>query len=281
MQHGVPTLRSDRTLPWFARAGALVLLFGLYTALLISGVLNTSTVQIEQWLVQRPITRLDCAFYEWRNLGAAFFMAVLFIIIGLLCLRLGYRWQVLPCLLIVFLVGIGGEVAGKSLITQSIPQPVSAGLSLLNCPQLRFQPASVLLSAATWLWWNVPPAPEWLSLRLQMLAHLPLTAVGAYKATSYPGGHALRWSFLGVLTYWLCQRYIQRQSLRIPLQVLALFAALGGGFIQFYIGAHLITDTIAGYLLGMAAACCTIGILLLLEKPKEVVEPSPRIREMS
>ena len=279
MQHGVPTRRTDQTWPWFAWAGALVLLFGLYTALLINGVLNASTVQIEQWLVQRPVTRLDCTFYEWRNLGTASFMAVLLIIVGLLCVRLGYRWHVLPCLLIVFLVGIGGEVAGKALLTQPIPQPVSSGLSLLNCPQLHVQPASVRLSAATGLWWNVPPAPEWLSLRLERLAHLPLTVGGVYEATSYPGGHALRWSFLGVLMGWLCQRHIQRLSLRIPLQMLALVATLGGGFMQFYIGAHLITDTIAGYLLGMAAACCAISILLLFEKPKEVVERAPRIRE--
>jgi membrane-associated phospholipid phosphatase len=145
-------------------------------------------------------------------------------------------------------------------------------MEALSCPQLHAQSASVQLSAATGMWWNVPPVPEWLSLRIRVLAHLPLIAGRVHEATSYPGGHALRWSFLGLLVCWLCWRHIQRLALRIPLLLLALLAAIGGGFIQWYIGAHLITDTIAGYLLGMAAACCTIGILLLYEKPQEASE---------
>jgi membrane-associated phospholipid phosphatase len=41
--------------------------------------------------------------------------------------------------------------------------------------------------------------------------------------------------------------------------------AFFGGFMQFYIGVHTLADTIAGYLLGAAAACYAIGFLNIFD----------------
>jgi membrane-associated phospholipid phosphatase len=59
--------------------------------------------------------------------------------------------------------------------------------------------------------------------------------------------------------------------LRWPLMILALIFALGGGFAQFYIGFHLVTDLVAGYLLGISAACCGIGLLLRYEAQRKKI----------
>jgi membrane-associated phospholipid phosphatase len=45
------------------------------------------------------------------------------------------------------------------------------------------------------------------------------------------------------------------------LMALALALAFGGGIGQFYIGGHLFTDTMGGYLLGTCFGCCAIAFL--------------------
>lgn len=58
---------------------------------------------------------------------------------------------------------------------------------------------------------------------------------------------------------------MRKPSLRVVrwlLIILALLVAVGGGFAQFYIGYHLGTDVLAGYLIGASSACCAIGLLL-------------------
>ena len=73
----------------------------------------------------------------------------------------------------------------------------------------------------------------------------------------------MRSSFVGMVACWLCWRHIKRLVIRVPLMALVLVVSLSIGLMQFYLGAHLITDTIAGYVFGIAAACCAIGLLLL------------------
>jgi membrane-associated phospholipid phosphatase len=248
---------------WFLWAAGIFLLLVSYTVLLTSGALNASTAQIEQWLLRRPITRVDCLFYEWRNLGDAPVMLLFTLVLGVICLRLGYRWPVLPTLLLLLLLCVGCEVVGKVIFTQPIPHALSFSMAELSCPQLQNQPVSVHLSAAMGMWWDLPSAPQPLIEQVQAIAHMPVSSSDwYYRAAGYPGGHAIRWSFLGVLTCWLCWRHIKRPAIRWPLMLLALLTAPAGGFMQFYIGSHLVTDTVAGYLLGIAAACCAIGFLL-------------------
>lgn len=256
-------LRQGPASRWFFRSTALMLLFSLYTLLLAAGVFTTSTARVEQWLLSRPITRADCVFYEWRHLGGAFFILVLMVLLGIICFRLGYRWPVALYLLLIFFACLFCEGVGKMVLTQPVPHTVSDGMGALGCPQLYDQPASVRLSAAIGMWWNVPAAPPHLSQQMRWLSQRPVVSEWSDLASSYPGGHAMRSSFVGVPICWLCWRHIKRPVIRVPLMILVLAVSLGIGFIQFYLGAHLITDTIAGYLLGLAAACCAIGILLL------------------
>jgi membrane-associated phospholipid phosphatase len=143
----------------------------------------------------------------------------------------------------------------------------------LSCPQIHNQPISVRLSAATGMWWNLPPASERLIERIHSLGQNSFPFDGDDFFSSYPGGHAMRSSFVGVLACWLCWRHIKHLFIRVPLMALVLIVSLSIGLIQFYIGAHLITDTIAGYVFGIAAACCAIGLLLLNgPRPKEALE---------
>jgi membrane-associated phospholipid phosphatase len=256
-------LRRGPASRWFFLATTLLFLFSLYTLLLATGVFTTSTARVEWWLLGRHITRADCVFYEWRNLGGAFFILVVTVLLGISCFRLGYRWPVAFYLLLIFFACLLCESVGKMVLTQPVPHAVSDGMGMLGCPQLHDQPASVHLSAAIGMWWNVPAAPPQLSQQVRVLSQRPGFSEWSDLASSYPGGHAMRSSFVGVPICWLCWRHIKRPVIRVPLMILVLAVSLGIGFIQFYLGAHLITDTIAGYLLGLAAACCTIGILLL------------------
>lgn len=248
---------------WFMLSAVLLLLFLVYTFLLTTGALDASTVQIERWLLQRPITRVDCSLHEWRNLGSPSFILLLMSLLGVTCLLLGYRWSVLLWLALLLFVCAVCEVVGKSVLTQPVPHGVNFGMAALNCPQIYDQPASVRLSVAAGLWWKVPPTSESLIEQIHTLAQSPFDFGEEVLLSSYPGGHAMRCAFLGVLICWLCWRHIKHALIRVPMMALVLVVSLSIGFIQFYIGSHLITDTIAGYLFGFAAACCAIGLLLL------------------
>ena len=49
--------------------------------------------------------------------------------------------------------------------------------------------------------------------------------------------------------------------MRRLLLVITLAIAFGGGLLLVYTGSHLVTDLLAGYLIGASAACCAIGLL--------------------
>src|SRR5690349_12628689 len=106
---------------WFLLAALLLLLFVVYTALLTSRALDASTAQIERWLLTRPITRVDCSLYEWRNLGNPSVIVLFALVVGVACLLLGYRWTAL-----FWLAGLLGicavcELVGKGSLTQPLP----------------------------------------------------------------------------------------------------------------------------------------------------------------
>ena len=264
MQDGVnKRSQAPQAYKWFALAGGLLLLFLVYTALLKLHVLNFSTFLAEQWLLHRPLTRLECTFVEWQNLGDALVSLGLLAALGATCIWLGYRWRVMPYLLCLGLLCVGCEIGGRELLSQPLSHTLRAGMMVLSCPQITGQPLATQLSAAAGIWWNVPTIAPQLVLRAQEAATGPVTFDPFAAARSYPSGHAMRWALLGLLSCWLCARHIKQPVIQIFLMILTLIIAIGGGLLQFYDGVHLLTDTLAGYLLGAAAACCAIGFLIL------------------
>ena len=55
---------------------------------------------------------------------------------------------------------------------------------------------------------------------------------------------------------------LRKRLLRRLLPVMTFAIAFGGGLLVVYIGSHLATDLLAGYLIGASAACCAIGLLV-------------------
>lgn len=248
--------------PWFIVAVVAGLLFLIYTALYATGMLNQSTLEIERWLLGRPITRLDCSFYEWRQLGEVPVTVIALIILGIVCIQTGHRKRVLVYLLLLLCVAVGCEVIGKSVFNLPLPPTLRSGMTVLNCPQMHGQPFSVRIAAGLGLLGQVPDPPGNQVSWAHTVAQMPLLPSIGDSESSYPGGHAIRWCLTGILLAWICKRSIRRW----PGTVLAYICSIGallGGFMQFYIGAHFITDTIAGYLIGIALGCCGIGILII------------------
>ncbi len=191
------------------------------------------------------------------------------LVLSLACLLLGYRWRVLPLLFLLLLLGVGAEYAGKQIFPQVIPINTQFGLNALACPQRAREPRAEKIMVALGMWWKARPVRPLSVVNEQYSASAPFifddNAVVIY---GYPSGHAMRWSFLGIIACWLAWRHVKKRALRILVMTLALVIAFGGGFLQFYTGVHLATDLVSGYLLGVSLACCAIG-LLLLNKPNK------------
>lgn len=249
---------------WFIAASLSLALFLLYTAIYSTGILFIPTLQQEQWLLHRPITRLDCVLSVWEVLGNANWSIFILLALGLACLYLGYRRRILPYLLLLFLLGIGIEILGKQLFLQPIPHSIYVGMGSLHCPQLESQPPSDQLKAGLGLWWKLPQIPSNLVSNARDGATSPFGKNDDISPQyGYPSGHALRWSFLGLIASWLAYTHIRQSILRPLFIALSLTITLGGGIVQFYIGNHLSIDVVAGDLLGISFACCAIGLLLL------------------
>ncbi len=250
---------------WFWAAFVLLAFFLVYTAIFSSGVLLNLTLQLEQWLLHRPLTGVDCIFRVWARVGEVSFSLLFTLLLGIGCLLLGYRRRVLPCLLLLLLLGAGVEFEGKQLFPQPLPVSLRLGIDSLQCPQIEGQPYSMKLLVLLGIWWKVPEIPPEGVRNGQYSATTPFTLNNAPPDYSYPSGHAIRWGFLGLVACWLVWRHMSRGILRVLrwlLMAFALAVAFGGGFAQFYIGFHLATDLIAGYLLGASTACYAIGLLL-------------------
>jgi membrane-associated phospholipid phosphatase len=250
---------------WFFAAGVFLILFMVYTIIFSTGVLLIPTLRFEQLLLHRPVTRFDCVLSEWKVFGEAPASALLTLVLGLACLWLGYRRRVLAYLFLLLLVGIGVEYVGKDYLAQSVPNFIQRGMDALSCPQLYNQPRSVKFIVTLGVWWQAPPIPEKRLQRVQRAATAALDSGGTYSDYGYPSGHAIRWIFIGLLACWLFWRQVRYRILRWLLMALAFAIALGGGFAQVYLGFHLTTDLVAGYLFGASTACCAIGLLLLNE----------------
>ncbi|GCE25014.1 hypothetical protein KDA_04980 [Dictyobacter alpinus] len=255
--------------PWFIAASVLVLLLIAYTVVYATGMLSHSTLEIERWLLWRPITRFDCSVFEWRRLGEAPVTLCMLIILGLICIRMGHRKRVLVFFLLLLGISLGLEVGGKMLFDQYMPYSLRSGMTVLTCPQMAGQPASVQLAAGAGLLGQVPDPPRKQVSWAHDVAQMPIDYNKLQDSeNSFPGGHATRWCLSGLILAWITRRYLRPRWLAIPLSLLFAIGSLLGGFMQFYIGVHFITDTISGYLLGSALACCGIGVLILYDKKR-------------
>ncbi len=252
-------------------------LFLLYTAIYATGVLNMSTLYVERWLLNRPITRLDCTFFEWRSLGNVYFSLFFTLVLCAICWRAGYRRVVIPALLVLLLLCVGVEIVGKKMFDLPLPPTLRSGMTVLTCPQLYAQPASAHAEAAAGLWPLIPDPPRQQVSWARDVATMPFVFRAKSSENSYPGGHAMRWSFVWLIASWLCWRHLRRRGWRTTLTVFFLVGAFLGGFLQFWIGVHFITDTISGYLLGAAAACCAIGLLIMNDPALKQTLSLPRV----
>ena len=248
---------------WFVFAALSLLLGVIYTAIFATGVFLYPMLHIEQWLLLRPITRVDCVLTQWARIGEADITFGLTCVLGVVCILLGYRKRVLMYLLFLFLVGVGIELLGKHTLPQQVPGVVQQSLNALHCQSLEGQPRLTRYLVSLGAWWVAPPVAQASIQQAQQGAMAPLV-FDAHTAFIYwyPSGHTIRWTFLGLLACWLSIQHVRRRLLRRILVVLTSLVAFGGGFAQFYIGYHYSTDLIIGYLLGISGACCMIGLLI-------------------
>src|SRR5579859_7729942 len=237
-----------------------------YTVLVTSGSLDVLTVHQEQWLLQRPITPFDCVVYQWKYLGEAPASLALLLVVCVVCWRLKYPLRMSFVLLLLMGAGLGVEYVGKQYIYQPTPAAFEVGMNSLACPQIwrvsRLQRIPLSLGA----WWVAPDAPPFrvADARAAASAAFSLDATSNeeyYAYSGYPSGHSFRWMLTGLVALWLTWRHVRKRFLRRLLMAVFLALAFAGGCGQFYIGAHLFTDLLGGYLLGAFLACCAIATL--------------------
>ncbi len=254
---------------WFLLAFVFAALFLVLTAFYASGLLTMPTLLVERWLIGRPQLQFDCVLVEWRNVGAAPVTLGIVTLLGVLCGLTRYRWRVLVMLVALALIGIVAEIVGKHFIALSLPPVMRSGMVALTCPQAS---PSLLqhIQLAFGMWWKAPlPArgeQDWAHTVSQM--PILLSAGHLEENYSYPSGHALRCWFVGLVGAWLLWRHLPAGIVRWLSVILLLIISLLIAAIQFYVGVHFISDTLAGYLLGTSLACCAIGLLKLNEKQK-------------
>lgn len=242
------------------------MLFVVFTGVVVAGALIYPTLYTEQWLLQRPLTGADCVLRQWGQVGNAVPTLIIVLLLGGICLLLRYRPRVLLSICLLFLLGVGAEYLGKQYFAQPLPDRLSLGLGSLSCPQLWHAPHSTRLMLYLGLWWKAPVISQWRIANAYTAATTPFSLADADPHYGYPSGHAIRWCYIGLLVCWLAWRHVKPIVPRLLAMAIALVVAFGGGFAHFYIGYHLTTDLIAGYLLGAALACLAIVSLLRNER---------------
>ncbi len=184
-------------------------------------------------------------------------------LLGAICGLTRYRWRVLPYLVFLVLISIAAEEVGKKLFALPLPPMMRSGMTTLTCPQAG-QSRLLQLQLGLGMWWKAPL----LRLNVQDWAHtvsqmpINISSGRLEQNYSYPSGHAVRWWFTGLLLAWLFWKHIKPGVVRWLFMVLTLTLCFLGAAIQFYVGTHFISDTLAGYFLGTALACFAIGLLI-------------------
>jgi membrane-associated phospholipid phosphatase len=231
-----------------------------------NGSLDMLTVHQEQWLLQRPITRFDCVVHQWKYLGEAPVSLALLLVICIVCWLLKYPLRVAFVLLLLLGAGLGVEYLGKQYIYQPVPPAIETGISSLNCPQIWRVSHLKLIPLSLGAWWVAPDAPQFRVAEARAAASASFSVDANsnedyYASSGYPSGHAFRWMLIGLVALWLTWRHVRKRFVRRLLMVVFLALAFAGGCGQFYIGAHLLTDMLGGYLLGAFLTCCAIAVL--------------------
>jgi membrane-associated phospholipid phosphatase len=258
----------------FGLAIVLLALFLLYSALFLTGTMLLPTLHFEQWLLHRPLTGIDCVFHQWKRFGEVPWSLLFTFILGLGCLWLGYRRRVLPYLLLLMVLCVGSEIAGKHIFPQPVPISLERGMANVGCQQMsESSPLALKSKLILGMWWEAPSSPPWRIRQTRVSANTPFTLDEVATAYGYPGGHAIRWMFLGLILSWLVWAHVRKRLLRRLLLVITLAIAFGGGLLLVYTGSHLVTDLLAGYLIGASAACCAIGFLMQNKVKREKERP--------
>nr|MBA2681446.1 hypothetical protein [Ktedonobacteraceae bacterium] len=232
----IPQQRSFNA--WFIAGTVFSLLFLAYTALDATKVLDRQTLEIARALLLRPITRVDCMFYEWRHLGEVPVSLIITGILGGLCILAGFRRRVVLFLILLLLIGVGVEAAGKRVLSLPFPRTLRSGMTVLECPQLTDAPFSAHLTAATAQWSKIPDPPRVQVSWAHDVSQMPIVLDDSETERSFPGGHATRWAFLGIVECWLCWRLIRSRVLRAILIPVFFLGSFLGGFMQYWIGVH-------------------------------------------
>lgn len=271
---------------WILLSLAISGLFIAFTAIYATHMLDIPILSVESWLLNRPIGGVDCVFFEWRHVGEVPASLLLVLVVGMSCWRVGYSWKIIPVLFILLLFCLIIEYIGKKILVLYLPSDLLSVMTDLSCPQIRNEPTAVRLETAFGLWWKIPVPVAGQVSWVRTIAQVPIVSMPASSFTerlrSYPGGHAGRWCFLGLTACWLCWKHIRHRVGRILLTILFLVVSLFGGFMQFYIGVHTLADTIAGYLLGAAAASCGIGFLIIFDTKNQLgVKEVISVRDVS
>ena len=271
---------------WIFLSLAISGLFIAFTAIYAKHIFDISILSVESWLLNRPIGGVDCVFFEWRHVGEVPISLFLVLVVGIICWRAGYSWKIIPVLLILILFCLLIEYIGKRILVLYLPPDLLSVMTDLSCPQIHNAPTAVRLETAFGLWRKIPAPVAGQVSWVRTIAQVPVVAIPASSFTdrlrSYPGGHAARWCFLGLIACWLCWKHIEHRVGRMLLTILLLVASFFGGFMQFYIGVHTLADTIAGYLLGAAAASCAIGFLIIFDTKNQLeVKEVISVRDVS
>ena len=183
---------------WFFLALLFGCLFLVLTAFYASGVINRVTLEVERWLIGRPLTQFDCVLVQWRNFGAASINLIFIAIVGIVCGLTRYRWRVLPYLLLLILISIAIEEIGKKLFSLPVSLTIHSGMAALACPQDE-QTRLQHLKLGLGMWWIAPIPPPGLQDWAHTVSQLPINTVldRLIPSHSYPSGHAIRWWFSG------------------------------------------------------------------------------------
>jgi membrane-associated phospholipid phosphatase len=254
---------------WFLLALVFAGLFLIFTAIYATGALDMATLIVERAIIGRPLNRFDCVLVEWRNFGAAPVHLIYIALLGTACGLTRYHWRVLPSLLILVLIGLAAEEIAKALISLPFPAIMRSGMAGLSCPQAGPSPLQHL-HLGLGMWWEAPPLARNVQGWSHTVSELPINLSSGRldHSNSYPSGHAIRWWFSGLLMAWLFWRHSKRGVTCWLLVLLTLVLCFMGAAIQWYVGRHFLTDTLAGYFLGTALACFAVGLLMLNEKKR-------------
>lgn len=108
-------------------------------------------------------------------------------------------------------------------------------------------------------------------------------AIPPYETSgSFPSGHTLNSTTLCLVLIYLVLRWATATWVRRVLVIVAILYPLLMAFSRVYMGAHWVTDVVAGWLIGAAWAAVIISVdrLLLLRRPERVTQ-APRTSPMN